>query len=363
MKMRSLFLTVGAAFAVSACVQTPKTESVQAPKVESVKLFSLLPEYCNTPDGMAFWEEKGLMILAVPNFNDTRYPGIIMTLDEQGAYSLFYPAPVHPETGKGAPMGIEFGPDGNLYYADNQYFFDKNNKSRVMRINMKNGIPVSCDPVIENLKLANAVRWSGNYLYVSDTFLDLDETGETGWGAIYRVSLDEMKQGVVKLHTDKNAEDRHLVAKEKAIPNHRNDNAGFDGMCFDGEGNLYTGNFGDGVFYKITFDKNQQVVSCKVISTDLTCVDGICYDPKRNVIYIADSERNAIHFWDIKSETMHLLWENDDTDGADGLLDQPCEPLVWNDKIIVANFDMPFPGLKNSKYDGVHTLSVIYLVK
>ena len=57
------------------------------------------------------------------------------------------------------------------------------------------------------------------------------------------------------------------------------------------------------------------------------------------------------------------LAENEDTDGADGLMDQPCEPIVIGDIIVVANFDMPFPGLKNSKYDKVHTLSVIDLKK
>ena len=43
-----------------------------------------------------------------------------------------------------------------------------------------------------------------------------------------------------------------------------------------------------------------------------------------------------------------------DTDGADGLLDQPCEPMVWGDKLLVVNFDMSFPGLKNTRNDEVH---------
>ncbi|NLC82980.1 MAG: hypothetical protein GX748_17515, partial [Lentisphaerae bacterium] len=55
------------------------------------------------------------------------------------------------------------------------------------------------------------------------------------------------------------------------------------------------------------------------------------------------------------------LWENVDTDGADGLLDQPCEPMVSGDKLIVVNFDMKFPGLLNSANDSAHTVSVIDL--
>lgn len=337
--------------------------NAQTQKSESVKLFSLLPEFCNTPDGMAYWAKENSIILSMPNFNDTKYPGVIMKVTLQGEASLLFPAPVHPETGKGAPMGLEFGPDGNLYYADNQYFFNKNNKSRVMRVIFENGKPVRCETVIENLKLANAVRWNGDHLYVSDTFLDLpDSTG--GWGAIYRASLAEMNQGCVKLHTDKSQNDHHLVAKAKCTPNHRGDIAGFDGMCFDKDGNLYSGNFGDGQFYRISFESpNGKVKEDKVIDHSLTCVDGICYDSKRNVIYIADSEKNAIHVWDITKSRMSTLSENEDTDGADGLMDQPCEPIVVNDKIVIANFDMPFPGLKNSKYDKVHTLSVIHINK
>ena len=329
----------------------------------SPELFSKLPDYCNTPDAMAYSEAENAIILSVPNFNNTTYPGIIMKLDLNGQAVPYFPAAVHPETGKGAPMGLEFGPDGNLYYADNQYFFNKNNKSRVMRVIFENGKPVKSEVVIENLKLANAVRWNGDYIYVSDTFLDLpDSTG--GWGGIYRASLSEMNKGCVKLHTDKSQSDKHLVVKAKCIPNHRGDIAGFDGMCFDKDGNLYSGNFGDGQFYRVMFDGlNGAVKEFKTIDKSLTCVDGICYDKTKNVIYIADSEKNAIHCWDIATNKMSKLWENDDTDGADGLLDQPCEPIVVGDRILIANFDMPFPGLKNSKYDKIHTLSSLSLKK
>ncbi len=77
------------------------------------------------------------------------------------------------------------------------------------------------------------------------------------------------------------------------------------------------------------------------------------------MIYITDSEKNAIHEWNISANKMKKLWENDDTDGADGLLDQPSEPIVVGNKIIISNLDMPFPGLKNSKYDQIHHLSAI----
>lgn len=329
-----------------------------AQKDFKVKLFCNLPEYCNTPDAMAFSNEENAIILSVPNFNDTRYPGVIMKVDLNGNSEPYFPVPIHPETGKGAPMGLEFGPDGNLYYADNQYFFNKDYKSRVMRIVIEKGKPIRCEPVIENLKLANAVRWYGDFLYVSDTFFDIGDPSKEGWGGIYRVSLKEMNKGVVKLIPNKRKDDSHLVVKAKCTPNHRGDIAGFDGMCFDKDGNLYSGNFGDGKFYRVSFNGiNGKVKELKVIDNSLNCVDGICYDAVRNVIYIADSESNAIHQWDVKKNKMLTLWENDDTDGSNGLLDQPCEPLVIGDRIIIANFDMPFPGLTNTKFDAPYTLS------
>ena len=90
-------------------------------------------------------------------------------------------------------------------------------------------------------------------------------------------------------------------------------------------------------------------------------MDGIFYDRTRDKIYIADSEKNAIQVYDVKTGAMTTLWENGDTDGADGLLDQPCEVVLRGNEMIIANFDMPFPGLKNSRYDTSHTLSVIRL--
>lgn len=81
---------------------------------------------------------------------------------------------------------------------------------------------------------------------------------------------------------------------------------------------------------------------------------------------MTDSALNAIHTWDVEKGEFGELWRNGDTDGADGLLDQPCEPLIWKSpcgkrKLVVANFDMPFPGLVNSKSDEPYTLSIIDL--
>ena len=59
---------------------------------------------------------------------------------------------------------------------------------------------------------------------------------------------------------------------------------------------------------------------------------------------------------------MELVWANGDTDGADGLFDQPSEVLFLPDgRLVVVNIDAPSPGMVNSGADKVHTLSVIRL--
>ena len=57
-----------------------------------------------------------------------------------------------------------------------------------------------------------------------------------------------------------------------------------------------------------------------------------------------------------------VLAQNGDTDGADGLLDQPGEPIVWNGKLVVTCFDMVTGKDKvNTKHDKPHTICVIPL--
>lgn len=323
------------------------------------QLLLSLPDSCNTPNGMSL-APNGSIALSCPNFNDTTYPGVIMKISPNNKLSEFFTMPIHPETKRGCPMGLNYGPDGNLYVADNQYFYDKDHKSRLVRVNVKDGKAVSADVVVDGFKLSNAVAFKGNDVYVSDTFFDLpDKPGASG---IYKFSLDEFKDGTVQLKP--NATDPHLIATFTTIPNHRNDAAGADGMTFDADGNLYTGMFGDGAMYKISFNDDGSVKSNDLFVRDgqMQCADGMIYRPGTNTIYVTDSQDNAIHVVTTDGKRTKI-WENDNSDGADGLLDQPAEPLIRGNELILANFDMSFPGLKNTEYDEHHTLSVIKLDK
>lgn len=328
------------------------------------ELFKQFGDHVNVPDGLA-QDRHGNIFLAAPNFVDPSYAGTIMKRDKKsGTWSVFVAGLLHPDTKRGAPMGLEFAEDGNLYYCDNQYFFDKGYKSRIMRVVIgKDGEPLKIEPVVENIKLANAVRVRGNAILFTDTFFDVAGKNQ---GGVYRVPMSAFKDRPARLLPKEQASnDPYCLGITETVPlEHRKDTAGADGMCIDKDGNIYTGTFGDGHFYVLklkadgTYEKPATLLNDPKV---FSCCDGICYYAKKNWVIMTDSEKNAVRYWDIKAGKIGLLWENDDTDGADGLLDQPCEPMVWGDKLIVVNFDNTFPGLKNTKNDAVHSVSVIDL--
>ena len=196
------------------------------------KLIVVLPDKANTPDGCTL-DRSGNIILSIPNFNNDAlikqgviekpspaFMGVIDKKNQFGAWYEFKPEDLHPDTKQVGPMDCAFGPDGNLYLADNQLFFDKAHKSRLLRINIKNGKPVNCEVVVEGFICSNGMVWDGDKLYVSETILVA--TPETAEGqpkpklisGVYRFTLKELTTGVVKLspYSSKSA-DPHLVAK------------------------------------------------------------------------------------------------------------------------------------------------------
>ncbi len=320
-------------------------------------MFSL-PETCNTPDGMTLCDKTGIMYLSCPNFNDPNYPAVMMQITPDNKITKLCDLPVRADTKIAGPMGLDIGPDGNLYVADNQYFANADHRSRLLRINMSGGKATGVDVVVDGMKLANAVIWRGDRVYVSDTCFDLkDEYGASG---IWCFTLAELNKGTVKVKP--NAKDPHVLVKLNTIEGRGSGNAGADGMTFDEEGNLYTGNFGDGVMFKITFNTDRSMKSCDVFLKDptMTSCDGIFYRAADKKIYIADSMANSIKRVSLDGK-LENLWENEDCTGEGSKLDQPCEVIIRGNELIAVDFDMPFPLLRNTKYDKPHTIHVIKL--
>jgi sugar lactone lactonase YvrE len=335
---------------LAGCVTASKTEFVKDSMEVKPTLFADLGETFSVPDGLAI-DAEGNIVLAVPNYIDFEKHGAkIVTFDKNGKIlHTFADLPKQMDTGKVHPMGISFGPDGNLYIADNQCF-SLPNKSRILRLNYKKGKPVSCDVVVTGLGVSNAVRWNGNHLYLTDSIIpDMGTNGNMS--GVYRFSLEEMSQGAPVVADN----EKHLLLTSEGQEN----GFGADGMDFDKDGNLYFGHFSGGQFFKVTFNDDGSVdEKIRLMNSPaFECCDGINYDAETEKIYMANSQMNSVWVYDLNNGTMQRLWENPDSDGADGSLDQPCETLVYGDSLLVVNFDMTFPQLRNRESDSINTIS------
>jgi len=315
-----------------------------------------LPDTCNTPDGMTLCDKTNVMYLSCPNFcENISYPAVIMKITPDNQIEKFCDLPMHADTNRCGPMGVDLGPDGHLYVADNQYFYNTHRKSRLLRVKIKDGKADGVEVAADGFSLANAIIWRGNTCYVSDTFSE-----EEGKSYIYKLTLEEMAKGTV--HLAPGDASPHVFAIQKTIKRGRGDTAGADGLTFDGDGNLYCGNFGDGRIFKYAIDQDGKGTQTLLIDDPklLPSADGMFWRKADNTIYLAESASNAVRAFTPEGKVW-TIWENGDTTGADGLLDQPCEVIVRGNEMFVVCFDMTFPGLKNSAYDKVHTISVIQL--
>ena len=352
------------------------------PKVElnpafKPAIYATLPDYCPVPDGMTLDEKTNIIYLNCPNYvpadeNGKReFNACLMQILPDGTVEKVLEYPVHPQTGKIGSMGIDICPAGNLYVCDNQRFStDPQGQvaSRVLRIARDENGKVIFDEngkpdvrvVIEGINLANALLWDEGNLYITDTVVPT-QGDEFGRGGIWKFTGEEIKKAVENnevIKVDAKAGDAHLIVTAPVKKIGREDFSGADGMTKAWDA-IYFGNFGDGVIRKVTFDEaGKPVVEVVVDRDDFQCCDGIFYDKVTDLIYIDDSQANAIRTLD-KDGNLNILWINPDTDGADGSLDQPAECIVRDGKLIMANFDWTFPGLTNAAHDKPYTLSVI----
>ena len=343
------------------------------------RIFWDLPEDIHNPDGLTVSEDGRTLYMCCPNFNGRendkgpkKNGGFLLSFNLQGRPQMekLLEFPPLEETGQFGCMGLDFGPDGHLYVCDNQYFFNPDHKSRIVRVLMNGKKPTGkIEVVATGMKLANAILWMKDKLLVTDTFLELE--GKWGSGGIWAFTKEEaLKAGRgdnPPIALKPNGTDPHLALVEESENIGRGDNAGADGMTCTPDGVVYFGNFGDGAMYRVVFDKNLKATVEKIHKAGevFSCCDGIFYDKRTNKIYINDSEKNAIRaFKPVKAgekPKFEVIWENGDTDGTDGLLDQPCECVVVGQRMIICNFDWPFPGLLNASFDTPYTMSEITL--
>ena len=330
------------------------------PTIGSPKLLFTLDDAHNTPDGLAL-APNGHLILSVPNLADTSQPAVLMEIDGTTLKPFASNLPVEPTTKKAAPMDLAFGPDGNLYYAENQYENSKDFKSRLMKVTMKNGKPGAITTVVDNFALANGVVWKGNTLYVTDSQWDLPDNDKGS--AIMQFSLAELSKGTV--HLKPKTKDAHVLAMFSTTVNETGVDNGADGIDYDSKGNLYTGSFGDGKLYKVTLNPDGSFARQETLTLSgkpIPCVDGLIIDRATDKMYLCNSRENAIEIVDLRNgNKVTTLAQNPDTDGTGGKLDQPAEVLLKGQRLYISDFDHPVKHFANTKSDAPHTMSVIDL--
>lgn len=331
--------------------------------MKKTELFLKLPEeYVCTPDGMEI-DWNGNLILSCPNYAQDDMSGCIVRINRDKEVEKWFDVPVHPETKLARNMGIAFDRDWNLYICDNQGWSEKEEvlyKGRILKVKAdEDGTIKETVVVADHMEHPNGIRIRGEYLYVTQSYLHpvKDPSGKLV-SCVYRFRLDEHD-----VHITNTLEDPNILTT--FITENPECQYGADGIAFDSKGDLYVGNFGDGTVWKITLNEDGTVKEKEIYARDpeeLVSTDGMVFDDEGN-LYIADFCTNAIVMVD-QNRIVKRLAQSPDTDGFDGGLDQPGEPIIWNDSLIASCFDLVTgPGKVNTRHEMPATMSEIKLDK
>ncbi|MCL2005141.1 MAG: hypothetical protein FWG73_03155 [Planctomycetaceae bacterium] len=357
-------LTLVAAVCFTASLALNATAD-DAPAMQTPKLFITLPDYCPTPDGFEI-DSEGNLILSCPNFADKSQPGCIVKIDKEGNVRKWFNVPTIPETGWANPMGMAFGPDGVLYIADNQPWMgtpEGQFKGRLLACRvegMGDDAVVTMRVIADGIEHPNGVRYHNGKLYLTNSMMTKIEH-ESGLLVSGLHRFDPYLDTTVQVTNTK--DDPSLILT--VLTYNKEVQYGLDGLAFGPDGALYLGNFGDGSIIRVEFNEKGDVLTSETWAKDLRnfrTVDGICFDENGN-LYVTDFSENAMAV--IKPDSRaYRIAISPDTNGANGELNQPAEPIVWNGRLIISCFNLVTgPDKVNTGHTKPFTLTSLELVK
>ena len=325
--------------------------------LKQTNLFVELPDYAPTPDAMAI-APNGDLILSCPNFADTKKTGCLIRISKEKSITKIKNTPVLQTTQKAHFMGLTFDDKGFLYVCDNQGWPGTKkgqNQGRILRLKINGNRIISSEIIAYGLAHPNGIRFYNGYLFVTQSMLPKFKT-------------EKLTSGIYKFKTsDRNIKINNDDSDENLIFTNQTQNAdcqyGLDGLVFSDKGELFVGDFGDGTIFKLTLDKNGKVKK-KIIyalCSNKIGIDGMNFD-KNNNLYIAGFSQNKILKINSKGK-ISTIAQYSDNDGTNGKLDQPADVIIYNNKLIISNFDCVTDQNKvNRKHDKPYTLSSLNIL-
>ncbi|MDR1383807.1 MAG: SMP-30/gluconolactonase/LRE family protein [Planctomycetaceae bacterium] len=317
------------------------------------------------PDGMTVHPKTGDIILAAPTIGD-KGNAWLLKIDADDNVSPYFELPAHPETGRVTPLGISFGPDGNLYIADSQCLGgNPNHKSRILRVVHQDGKPVRSEVLVEGLVQANGLEIHNGNIYVAETQIDPAIVEMPMTSGVFVFSIREFLTRAYRapLHVLPYKRDPHFIFNFQTADKDRNgeQKVGANGIGLAKDGTLYVANFGDKKIIEVKLDASgRRVVSFRDVNPGgpNESVDGLKVCPK-GYIFFADYVGNAVWVLNPKNGKLVLIAQNAINPDAEakkaGALDRCSEVCLRDGKLYVANIDL------ESFKDSPHTVSVIDL--
>ena len=316
--------------------------------LETAKLYANLPDYCPTPDAFDIAPD-GSLTLSCPNYADQTKPGVLMRISEEGEVTKLVEVPVLEANGKANPMGIAYDDEGVLYVSDNH-----TNKGRLLRMTFHKNELKTTEVVAEGFNSINGIRYHNGFVYITQTQLPKLKKDKVVSG-VYRFKTTDRN---IKVNNDKS--DKNLIYT--SVTQNKERQVGLDGLVFNKEGEMFVGNLGDAIIYKLTINAEGELINDEVYAKlpVNSAPDGINIDDNGN-LYVAGFSQNQIFRIDT-NKNVELLAHYPDNDGAKGGLDQPADLIVYNGKLIISNFDlMVAKGMVNSKHSKPYTISYLEL--